>query len=137
MSTHPQDLKTRAAVDPEAFMGGVALFDEMLEQLRPIAEQARTNETNFWISADAREGKPLVLHALPALCRLQGQPEAAIAGFAAALGDYLGTWMAGMGFGEGAAYRRMEFDSVWIDDSEPEPEPSNVVPLLRRAGAAA
>ena len=138
-AAHPDDLKARAELDQREFMGGIALFDEMLEQMSAIALQDVKYETNFWLEASLREGKPLVLHALPALSRLRDQPDAAVAGFAAALGDYLGLLIAGSCHTEGAMYKRIEFDNVWIDRSEPEaePEPSNVVPLRRREGAAA
>lgn len=111
----------RSDVDPQAFVSGIALFDEMLR----LMERAALDEAaagTYYLLGEVRESKPLVLHLLPLVEQLIGSPNLA-PGFAAALGDYAGQIQDGTGPAHGAQFPDLRFDEVWL------PEPKPVQPL--------
>lgn len=137
MTAHPQDLKARAEIDEAAFMAGVALFDDMLRDAeRRALDDDQMAQDSMNIRAKHRDGGPLTLFALPYMERAIASPGLA-AGFAAALGDYVGMLQQGLAPDNGPQFERLQFEDVWIDRTEPPPAPGNVVHLISRTGVAA
>ena len=140
MSAHPRDLEMRSSLDAGAFMAGVALFDDVLREAERLAfAEEDAVAAGVLLRADDRLGAPLNLYVLPALERLAQRPDL-LPGFAAALGDYVGSNSQGLAPGNGAQNEGLRFDDVWVDSEPPQQaqtQPGNVVFLCPRAEASA
>lgn len=112
--------------DPNAFMAGVALMDKML---REAERQSEKKVQDFWIEAQYREGSDLTNYLRPLVAELLSRPEL-VDGFAAALGDFVGSERAGACPGDGWAYASLSYDDIMGFVPQPEEGPvSNVIPL--------
>jgi hypothetical protein len=119
---------------PAAFMAGVALFDDLLQEAerRCESDDELTNSSTE-IRAELRAGEPLTLYARPYLDRLRERPEL-VAGFAAALGDFVGVVQQGFAPGAGKQYGGLTFADC---DGAARAERSQVVrKLIGQCGEA-
>lgn len=130
------------ATTSSEFMAGVALMDEMLR----AAESEAAGDPDdpealqpFWLDARLRGGADLNFYLRALVVRLVEKP-ALIDGFAAALGDYIGSNNSGLAPQNGAVYEHLSYEDITTPDTSMveqwrKEDESNVVSLVAAVAA--
>lgn len=97
--------------DRHHFMAGVRLFDAMLGRAEQLSRGSPQQADSVWIEGDLR-GQPINPYLRPLVAELAGAPADVVAGFAMALGDYLGMRNHGLVPEEGPVYSAVTFERI-------------------------